>query len=549
MNKIKKSKYYIMFIISLCMVFLAIITFHSYYNLKDIIMSPSERWGRTTSLVTDKLYKKQPSILVNDKYTEILAANKKNFTTMKIDRKTREVSYNTLNIKDVESFKIKKFEWDNNNIYFTESNNLYFASKNPSGGYSAKLKIAEKVSDFKILELEGKTVIIASTGNGIALYKQDKEAFTQEGEVYKINNLKSLSAVIDNNGIIHIAAFSEKNSIEYYIYYLTFAQSKWSMLGTKTEKSLSGSWGINEIEIGIDDTDVYIFYEMMKWDQYNVSAKLYYSVVPLNSGKVDLSFNRLFLTKEDETDQMFFLNEPKTLKTQDNELKLTVVRNSYDKKYSYGFSSYLLTMDNGHIKDIERITRNQRLITRTAYTNYKGDDILVYLDAAGQFNYEAFYTETGKNYVVNAATPTKDDYSIAIMNTVPGYVSTFLLAIIKFTIYFPAILWFMMIEFFEIKSLKDRPRLSYTIGFIIYLTVKVISFGTYYTPLSISQMPPILNFNGAKYIYAVGISFLALFIQKLLKKHNPEMNQIVEYIIFALIDIQTTNLLFATYLV
>lgn len=549
MNKIRNKKYLIMFIISLCLVFMAIVTLHSYYNLKDITMAPSEKWGRSTSLVTAELYKKKPSILINDKYTDILAANKNNFTSIKIDRKTREVSYETLSIKGVESYKVQQFEWDTKNIYFIEDNKLYFAAKNPSGGYSAKVKIADDVTDFDILGVEGTTAITASTKNGITLYKQDKEAFVQQGEVYSISKLNSISSVIDNKGIIHVAAFAETNSIEFPIYYLTFTQNKWTMLGTKIEKSLTASWGINNIDIGIDDTDVYIFYEMAKWDQYGLSAKIYYSVAPLYSGNVDLSFNRMYLTKEDESNQMFFLNEPNTIKTQSNELKLSVVKDSFDKRYSYGLSSYIVTMDNGQIKDFTRATRNQRLLTNTVFANYQGDEIFVYLDAAGGFNYEAFYTETGKDYILNAAKPTRDDYQVAIMNTIPGYVSTFILAIIKFTIYFPAILWFMMIEFFEIRSLRERPRLSYTIGILIYLAVKLISFGTYYTPLSISQMPAILNFAGAKYVFAVGIAFLALLIQKLLKKYNPEMNLILEYIIFAIIDIQITNLLFATYLV
>lgn len=549
MNRINKNKYLIAFIMLLCIVFLTIFLLHSYYNLKDITMVPSENWGRTTSLVTAELYKKQPSIIVNDKYTELLTANKSNFTKIRIDRKTREVAYDTFSIKGVESYKVQKFEWDTKNIYFIENNNLYFATKNPSGGYSAKLKIADEISDFEILEVDEKTAIIASTKNGVAIYKQDKETFVLQGEVYNINKLDSVSAVLDNKGVIHVAAFAENSSIEFQIYYLAFTQNKWTMLGTKIEKSLSQSWGINDIDIGIDDTDVYIFYEMVKYEQASMAAKMYYSAAPLNSGNVDLNFNRIYFTKDDTWDQMFYLNEANIIKTQDNELKLTVVKNSYDKKYSNGFSSYIMTMDNGQIKDITRATRNQRLVTNTVYSNYKGNDIIVYLDAAGGFNYEAFYTETGKDYVLNASKPTSEDYKVAMMNTIPGYVSTFILMIIKFTIYFPAILWVLMIEFFEIKSLRDRPKLSYSIGFLIYLVVKLISFGTYYTPLSISQMPAILSFTGAKYLYAVGIAFLALILQKLLKKHNPYMNIIVEYIIFAMIDIQITNSLFATYLV
>jgi hypothetical protein len=44
------------------------------------------------------------------------------------------------------------------------------------------------------------------------------------------------------------------------------------------------------------------------------------------------------------------------------------------------------------------------------------------------------------------------------------------------------------------------------------------------------------------------MALVSLLIQKLMKKHNPEMGLITEFIIFALIDIEFTNLLFATYM-
>lgn len=548
MSRIKKNKYYIAFILSLCLVFAAIVTLQSYYNLKDIIQAPSENWGRNTSLGPTDLYKKNPSVIVNDQYAEVLTANKVNFTRMKIDRHTKDIEYETFDIKDVETYKVKQFEWDTNNIYFTESNNLYFVSKNPAGGYSAKVKIADGVIDFELMQIEEKPTIIAATTMGVAIYVENQGAFAQVGETYKIDKLDSISAVLDNKGIIHIATFAE-NNFEYPIYYLTFEQNQWSLRGTKVQKSLSASWGIDNIDIGIDDTDAYIFYPMVKWDQHGQSAKTYYTVIPLYSPAAELNFKDLYLFKGDENNSFAYLNEPYSIKTQNNELKLTAVRDTYDKKYTNGFSNYIVTMDQGQIKDVTRTTRNQRLITHSIYKNYKGEDILIYLNAAGSFNYEAFYTETGKDYIAAAGRPTAKDYSVALQETIPGYVSTLLLAIIKFSIYFPAILWFLMIEFFEIRSLKEKPRLSFTIGFLIYVAVKLISFGTYFTPLSISQMPPILTIKGAYYIYGIGIAVLSLLIEKILKKHNPEMSLILEYIIFAIIDIQITNMLFATYLV
>lgn len=549
MQKLLKKKYYIAFILSLCLFFAVIISIHSYYNLKSITEPASDKWARSTPLGAKDLYKKQPSIIVSERYTDILTANKSNFTHMRIDRTTRETTSETVNLKGVESYKVQKFEWDENNIYFIESNSLYFVTKNPAGGYSAKIKIADEVKDFDLINSKDEVVLAAAQNDGVVLYRLTDDVFQQYGTKFIIDKISDLAAVQDKKGIIHIAAYAETSAVDFPIYYIALQDEKWSLIGNVIEKLMSESWSINNIDIGIDDTDAYIFYEMVKWDKFGSTAKTHNAVVPLYSDKVDFKFNRFYISEADAKNIDSYLNEPRVIKDQSNQVKLTIIKDSYDKKYANGFSGYFVTMDNGKVVSTVRATKNQRLISNTANGYYNGDNMFVFLDAAGGFNYEAFYTETGNNYYENAAKPTKEDVSIAIMDTIPGYVSTIIISFIKLSLYFPVILWFLIIEFFEIRKLKNRQKLTYSIGFILYLIMKLATFGTYYTAISIPQMPPFLTFTGAQYFYAVLIAVIAFFIQKLLKKHNPEMHLIVEFIVFALIDIEYTNLLFAMYMV
>jgi hypothetical protein len=549
MQKLFNKRYYIAFILSLLLFFAAIVSLHSYYNLQRIIQPASDLWARTTSLGAADLFKKQPSVIVNDKYTDVLTANKSNFTHMRIDRMTRETTTETINLKGVESYKVQKFDWDEDNIYFIESNNLYFVTKNPDGGYSAKTKIEEEVKDFDIVNSKEEVILAAAQNDGIVLYRLISNGFQKYGTKYNIDKISNIAAVKDNKGIIHIAAYAEISAIDFPVYYLTLQDENWRLLGTVTERSMSESWSINDIDIGIDDTDAYIFYEMVKWDKFGSSAKTHSAIVPLYTSKVDLKFNRFYISQEDAKNSDAYLSEPQVVKEQDNKLRLTLVKDTYDKKYGSGFSGYYVTMDQGKVVEASRVTKNHRLISNTANRYFNGDGIFIFLDAAGGFNYEAFYTETGRAYYENSVKPTKDDMYVAVIDTIPGYVSTVIVSFIKLTLYFPVILWFLVIEFFEINKLRNKPKLTYTIGFILYLIMKVATFGTYYTALSVSQMPPMLTFTGAKYFYAVSFAFLALLIQKLLKKHNSEMHLITEFIIFALIDIEFTNLLYATYMV
>jgi hypothetical protein len=547
-QKLLNKKYYIAFILSLFLFFAIIISIHSYYNLKGIIEPASSTWARSTSLGAKDLYKKQPSIIIDERYADILTANKSNFTHIRIDRTTRETTEKIINLKGVESYKVQKFDWDINNIYFIESNSLYFVTKNPAGGYSAKVKITDEVRDFDIVNSKDEIILAVAQNDGVVLFKKTDKGFQKYGSKFVIDKISDLAVEQDGKGIIHVAAYAEISAVDFPVYYISMKDEKWNMLGKVIEKSMSESWSINNIDIGIDDTDAYIFYEMVKWDKFGSTAKTHNAIVPLYTDNVELKFNRFNIFEEDAKNPDSYLNEPRVIKDQSNQIKLSVIKDTYDKKYANGFSGYFITMDNGKIISADRATKNQRLLSNTANGYYKDDNIFIFLDAAGGFNYEAFYTETGKAYYENAGMSTKEDVSIAIMNTIPGYVGTLLISFIKLTLYFPVILWFLIIEFFEIRKLKDRPKLTYAIGFIAYLAVKIGMFGTYYTEISISQMPPFLSFTGAPYFYAVLIAVIALLIQKLLKKHNPDMHLIAEFIIFALIDIEFTNLLYSMYL-
>lgn len=549
MKKMYKNRYYIAFISSLCVFFLAIVVLHSYQNLKDIIKPASENWGRASTLGATDLYKKQPSVVVDDKYANILMANKTNFTHVKLDRATRQTEEETFSIKGVESYKVQKFVWDIENIYFQESGSLYYSTKNPNGGYSAKMKITEEIVDFELVNNSEKATIAVAHKDGIALYQKSENGFSQISEKYSIEKLSNVAAIRDNQNLIHIAAYSEIGTIDFPIFYLTFDKSQFKLIGSVTERTMSETWGINNIDIGLDDTDAYIFYEMVKWDKTGTSAKTLYATVPLNQETADLKFNKFYLFESEKQDATTYINEPRIIKEQGNEIEFSVIKDSADKKKGAGFSGYSVTMDNGKLTSVIPATRNQRLLTNTTYLSYKGDDIFVYMDAAGGFNYETFYVETGSAYNANSVLATEDDYYVAIVDTIPGYVSSFLMTCVKFTIQFPLILWFLVIEFLEIKKMKDRPKLTMAIGLVLYVIVKVITFGPYYTPVSMSQMPPLLLFTGAKYVFSIGFAVISFFIVRLLKKHNPELHLISEFIIYALIDIEFTNLLYTTYMV
>lgn len=548
MRKLHKNKYYIAFIISLCIFFAAILSLHSYYNLQSIIQPPSDNWGRSTSLEAEDLFKKQPSIRVNDEYADILVANKSNFTHLKINRATREVQNEVFSLNTVESYKLQKFDWDENNIYFIEGNSLFYSAKNPTGGYADKTKLSDEVVDFDIVYTKEGLFMIVAHKDGILVYRQSGKDFILNENKFAIENVLGLSAIKDREGAIHIAAYGESSSIENPVYYLKLQDDKFTLEASAIEKSISETWSISNIELGIDDQDAYIFYEMIKRDKFGIGAKVHYAYRPLNSESTELTFSRFFLTEEDAKNPNSFLSEVRVLETQEDQVKLTMVKDTYDKKSLDGFSGYHVTMENNAVESIKRITRNHPLIVDTASQYINGDNVFVYMNASGGFNYEAFYTESGDKYFENALKPRQADYMTAIMEAIPGYVSSLLVSLIKLTVFFPVIIWFLIIEFFEIKRLRDKQTLCYSIGLLLYMIIKVATFNTYYTALSITQMPPMLMFTGAKYFYSIGIALVSLLIQKLLKKHNPEMHLITEFIIFSLIDIEFTNLLYATYM-
>ena len=531
------------------LMFLVITGFHFSHNLKETVEPPSQLWGRELDLGEITPYKKTPSITSEGNKSYILTANKTHFIKTTLDRSgLSEIKKEKLDIKGAEPGKVVKYKWAGDIILWTENFELYYSHRSAAGDYAEKKKLLDKVSDFQLIESGDKAYIAAATEDGVYVYCNSRGNISLLGQRYDFPKAKGVSFALDKSGVLHMAVYSHDNATEYPIQYLTFEDNTWVLKGEKVERLLFRSWKISEIDIGLDDTDVYIFYGITKWDAYGVSAKTHMGVKSLGDRTMDLNFDQMAIIQGEDPNQTY-ITEVRCIKEQSDTLRAAVIRDDYSRKVRGGFTVLELRFDGGRLVERTKMVNTRSWISNMAYQKDGDTRAVVFIDTAGKAIYNPYYSETSKEFQKYSNRGHGKDYVNAFLDVLPGYVNALLIMLIKTIVYLPALLWIFIVEFFELKKYRNNRKLAIAIPFSIYLFVKLVSINTFYTPVSLSLMPEVLRFFGAKYLYGASLSFIALYAAHLFRKGRKDMGYIVEFLIFMLLDLVFTCFLYTAFLV
>ncbi len=530
------------------LVFFTIAAMQTYYNLQGMLSNPSDGWGRSMTIKEKVPNKKAASIYLEKENAEILAANGTDFEYISLFRETAEYKSTIISIKDAQPDKVSQMDWCKEYIVWMENYDLYYSAANSDGSYSEKRLIHKDARGFQLLKGESLHDLIVAKDNSIAIYKLSEGTINQISSDFEISDIRGVSFVKDNAGVFHIAAFSSEDDLLYPIKYLTFADGEWKLHSEHTEKYMSRSWRIINIDIGIDDNDAYIFYHLRKWDSYGLSSRVYMSIFPLFSSINPMEFEKFSVFEEEKNLGSTFIGEPTCFKKQNDTLRLALIKDSYDQKLKEGYTIYLLTLDNGEIVEREKIVQDRKWISSIYVAENSTGIAISYLDTAGKGQSEVLYNDSNKGFVQAAGQPQWKDYLYAFLDIIPGYVIGLFLGLVRGIVFIPAIAWVLFVEIFEIRKFKKKPLVVNRIALIIYAAIKFLTVNAYYSPSSIELMPSILKFSGAQYFYAAVTMAFALLIAKLFKRSKPDMHNIAEFIIFILFDVTIMTFVYTGYL-
>lgn len=534
-------------IIALVVVFILILSFHSISNIKGLITPPSSLWGRSTNLAITP-YSKQPVITKTDSAINVLLADENNFINVSIDDNSHKVTKNTISIDGSQLKKIVKYQQVDDFLFWTENSSLFMTNLSLPNEIKEKIKIQDQVTDFKALKTEKGIQIFTSFDKGLRSYLIVQGQAVQQGSDYAFNNAKYISAIEDNSGVLHVVANAQQKSLSYLVNYFTFADNNWQLKGTSTQTLLTAEESIDKVEIGLDNSQVYLFYELGKWDRFGISSKIYYSHFQLSDTYTkELIFDKLVLDpKENWTDGYF--GNIDCADQQTDTMNAAMVRDTQNIKGEGGFKTIEISFKDGQIVDQIDVTGYEKWLKNIAFSKIQdGRYAAVILKVASEFKYEVWYTETGETYTNYANKPHMQDYLFGISNNLGSYINGSFLILLRLLICIPPIIWLIFVEFVEWKKMLAKPKLNFSIALIIYLGIKLFQIKSFYQDAFVILMPSALTFTGAGYFYAVLTTIVSLLLTYLITKWNEEMPVLMSFTIFMFIDIVIYCLLYSPY--
>ncbi|MFZ5352527.1 MAG: hypothetical protein ACOZCL_07325 [Bacillota bacterium] len=532
--------------IILCTI-LGIVLMHSYFNLQYELQGPSENWGRDITIKEMVVNKKAPSFFLTDNSADMLIIDGNKMENVIIDRSTAGMTTSPVNIPGAVPENVTQLNWNKDFVVWMENFDLFYSRLNSDGTYSEKQLIKEAVKQFQVIKNSEAYLLLVAGNNEIVMYEILGDSVKQAGAAYPVQNLRGASAVCSKDGKVHIAALASDNDILYPIKYITYESTNWTLITEKVERYLSRAWKISDIEIGIDDEDVYIFYQLGKWDTHGMSVKLLYTSTPIGGIGNEMVFDNLNVLPEDKGRGSAIIFEPVCVKVQGEKLKAAVIRDSIDYKGNDGLAVFLMTFEDGNVETAVKAVKEKSWPSNMAIDAI-GDDIgIAFLDTAGKGNSEILYAESSKSFIKAASSGRPIDYLYAILNAIPSYITGTLIGLVRALVFLPAVFWIIFVEVFEIRGLRRRPDIVVGVAIVIHAVTKLFTMGNYYTKSAIKLMPDILKFSHAQYFYGVLILGMSLLITALVKNSRKDMHHMVEYLVFAASDIIITTLLYTAY--
>lgn len=547
----KRHKY--MAILLFAVVLLSIVCFHSGANLKEIVAPPSEMWGRHISLgITD--FKKSPSINTGVKSTIVVFADESGFQRVELDDKGAIVDKKTVSIKDFYPSRLVKYQVVGDKLFWTENYDLFYVDFHDSS--LKKQKLLSEILDFQLLEDGSEIKVAVSTKTAVSLYSFSENWDGAPIAEAQVMDASYINAARDSKGSIYIAAASRTSPTDYGLRLLMYDSSASSLVDrvepVKIENystTREGSNSMNNLELGFDEKDVYVFYEIGKSSSQGLIARTYMGHIPKASARVEkLVFEKLQLEAGTEEKEVY-ISSLKCLDDGTDNLSMIVttpIRTSVKRE---GSELVFLVMDEGNIT-YKSIATNTGQWNSFASINRIGEQYVAsFLQTIGGTRYIVNLTSTDEVYKANINKTTKDDVKAALMDTVGAYVFSFFSIFINLITVSFILLWPIAVDFFEWKYFFNHPAVTFRIGvlaetFMMYFSIARI----YRSEESVAFMPEILKHGLSPVGMLLATAGLAYLIVHLYRKSKHDLHSFTELALFVFIHNVFVYFLYTAYI-
>lgn len=534
-------------------VLLAIVCFHSGMNLKERVAPPSEMWGRHISLgITN--FKKTPGVFTEGKNTIVVFPDEKSFQRVEIDGKGFISDRRTIDIKDYIPARLVKYQIGAGKLFWTENYDLCYVDLESSP--LIKQKLLSGILDFQLLENGSEIAIAASAKNSISLYDFSGNGLLKTRAEAQVKDITYINAAKDRNGYIYVAGVSRINPSEYELRLMSCDSSSDSLVERiepviieNLTTTREGSNSVNNLELGFDNRDIYLFYEIGKASSQGMVARTYMGRFPKASGRVEkLNFERLKLDSSNEKEETY-ISSLKCLQGDSDKLSMvmtTPIRTSVSRE---GSELVYLVMEDGNIT-FKRIASNTGQWNSFTTINKLGDQyIATFLQAIGGTSYIVNLTSTDEDYKTNINRTTMNDIKLSVMDTVGAYVFSFFAIFINLLTVSFILLWPIAVDFFEWRFFFNNPLVTFRIGalaetFLMYFSIARI----YRNQEALTFMPAILKHGLSPVVMLLITAALSYIIVGLYRKSKVDLHSFPELGLFVLMHNIFVYFLYTAYI-
>ncbi len=535
-------------------VILSIVSFHSAANLEERVKPPSEMWGRNISLgITN--YKKAPGIYTEGTNVIAVFADEKGYQRVVVDGKGFITDRKAVSIQGYRPDRLVKYQIISDKLFWTENYDLFYADLENSE--PVKNKLLSDIVDFELVDAGNKIVIAAVSKDSIVLYEFSGNESLKLAAEAQAKEVSYINATRDDRGNLYVAGASSKSPTEYGLMLWSYDPLEGKLIERvepviieNYTTSREGSNSLNNLELGIDKQNIYVFYEIGKYSSQGMVARTYAGAVPKDSKHVEtLTFERFKLdSSSDEKDT--YISSLKCVDGESDKLSMIVTTPMRTSVRKEGPELVYVVMEDGKVSYKSLATNTGQWNSLASINKLESQYAATFLQTKGGAQYLVNLTSTAEEYKANINRTTMDDIKYSVMGTIGAYVFSFFSIFINLITVSLILLWPISVDFFEWKFFFRNPLITFRIGalaetFLMYFSIRRI----YRVKENVLFMPQILQ----HWLSAIGIllatAVIAYVIERLYRKSKGDVNSFVELGLFTLVHNIFVYFLYTAYIV
>lgn len=463
-------------------------------------------------------------------------------TYAKLDSAAR-VQLSSGALPEQDKSQINNLKLTHEQAYWTDSNHHLFTSRLENAKWTPKTQLStDTITAFDIISDSKGDFVVWSSGQKIELGQlRDQKLIPLQS--ISSGDVQLLKAAKDKQGTLAIAAVvkTSDNVTDLWLFQAPAAADAPIKQVKVKSISLSAFMRVDELQVGLDSSHVYLFYETLS--SKSMKTNVQYASMPWNSlspvadGELEIKLGNSRFEQP---------HQPFVAAIQQNELRMAVTA-MYVKNSRFSRPEpFLVTFKNGIPVGATLVSASRGYAANPIYlSSDKGEMQVAWLWPKNETSSDVFYTTDNAAYKQQMNQLNAKDFVWSLKNVPLFFGMAFMVLLISFKWFPLSYLYLFVLLLFKENDLDKKARLHFWVATGMYLMIKTIFIGDYYKPSAIENMPAFITHSYSPYVFIL-ISFLFSYVStRSWRRHLDGRYPIREFSYFLAVDILLSTLWYA----